>query len=488
MRGGTTSCTALRVKRVLRLPVPVVGMVLAATLVPIELRRPDFSDLSFRAFRGDLILNVLGYVPVGLVLAKLRPARVAAIATAMSTFVEVAQLLMVHRDPSAVDVLCNAVGGTLGALAVPRSRRTSPVLTIDRGAAVIAAVLAAGLIAFVWWRAPLPLNDRGWSAPGTLEAHWTFDESEGRRAVDSSGHHLDGTFSSEPRLVPGMLGNAVSLDGATDYVDAGRSTTFRLVGSMTISAWINIARSPRDDAAIVSTLNGVGYQLDTTIDRGPRTIGFKLGNACGELMARYGATPLVPRRWYHVAGVYDASAKTLDVYLDGKLDNGFLLGTVTGSQHSSREPAYIGRRSSDRGFEFAGLLDDVRIYSLALTHAEIAADMRGMPAMSTLQSSPGSVDRDRRGTWPSQCAGESDREDSQIPGVAGVLGVLVGVICVGFWPVSGWVPCLLASVVAGLSLLPGAALSLPALGRWAIPLTSVAGTVSVLVSLSDSNS
>jgi hypothetical protein len=30
--------------------------------------------------------------------------------------------------------------------------------------------------------------------------------------------------------------------------------------------------------------------------------------------------------WYYVAGVYDAKAKTMDLYLNGELDNGFLLG------------------------------------------------------------------------------------------------------------------------------------------------------------------
>ena len=44
-------------------------------------------------------------------------------------------------------------------------------------------------------------------------------------------------------------------------------------------------------------------------------------------MARYGATPLVIGAWYHVrAGVYDAEARTLDVYLNGVLDDGFLVG------------------------------------------------------------------------------------------------------------------------------------------------------------------
>ena len=74
-------------------------------------------------------------------------------------------------------------------------------------------------------------------------------------------------------------------------------------------------------------------------------------------MARYGATPLVVDTWYHVTGVYDAEAQTLDVYLNGELDNGFLLGSVTGTQRSSRGDLYVGRRSRPAGFEFAGIID-----------------------------------------------------------------------------------------------------------------------------------
>ena len=52
-----------------------------------------------------------------------------------------------------------------------------------------------------------------------------------------------------------------------EYIDFGDTNAFRLVGSATISAWINLPPSV-DDAAIVPHHNGLGYQLDTTVDRG----------------------------------------------------------------------------------------------------------------------------------------------------------------------------------------------------------------------------
>ena len=45
-------------------------------------------------------------------------------------------------------------------------------------------------------------------------------------------------------------------------------------GSLTIGAWIKSTDFPRDDAVIVSNRFKVGFQLDTTVDKGPRTIGF----------------------------------------------------------------------------------------------------------------------------------------------------------------------------------------------------------------------
>ena len=92
-------------------------------------------------------------------------------------------------------------------------------------------------------------------------------------------------------------------------------------------------------------------------------------------MFRYGATTLQPNTWYHVTGVYDATAQTLNVYLNGQLDNGVLQGTVTASQQNSTANVTIGRRAGSTGFEFSGRIDDVRIYSRALTQAQIQADM-----------------------------------------------------------------------------------------------------------------
>jgi chitodextrinase len=210
---------------------------------------------------------------------------------------------------------------------------------------------------------------------GAPAASYAFDEGAGVIATDASGHGLNGTLTNGAGWGVGKYGAAVSLDGANDYVDLGNPTALRITGSMTISGWINAAAFPADDAAVVSKRGTNGFQLDTTIDTGPRAIGFKLTNSSGGDMFRYGVTAMQPNSWYHIAGVYNATTRTMDVFLNGQLDNGTLLGTVTTSQQNSSQNVYIGQRPSLGGYGFNGRVDDVRIYARALTPAEIQADM-----------------------------------------------------------------------------------------------------------------
>ena len=460
-------------------------MILAATAIPVELRPLGHAHADFGIQAPDFFENVVGYLPLGIVLADMGTLWAILTAALISTGIETGQLVMMYRVPAVADVAANVIGAILGIMIAARWEIRSPAFRIGKGKALLAAMLALLLLLVAWANASPARNARGATAPGTLEAWWKFDETGGRVALDSSGHGLLGSFVNEPQRVAGVMGGAVNFDGAASYIDFDHPTALRLVGSMTVTAWIRAASFPADDAAIVSQLNDLGYQLDATADEGPRTIGFKLTDACGGFMARYGATPLALQTWYHVAGVYDAAAKTLDVYLNGQPDNGALVGSVTGAQRSSRAAVYLGRRSDQGGFEFSGAIDDVRIYSLALTQAEIAAAMHGKPvdrlaAQPTAANEPhrGAAERPVNSAEP--CTGSSDREDSKVPLAAAALGLLVAIACISFRPSAGPALLLIVSFAAGFLFFPATS-STPLL--WTTPLISFAGGASVAVSL-----
>jgi hypothetical protein len=204
-----------------------------------------------------------------------------------------------------------------------------------------------------------------------------FNESSGTVTVDSSGHGLNGALVDGATFNTGISGNAVVLNGSTQSVDLGNPAALQLTGSMTVSGWIKATSFPSDDAAIVSKRNipQTGFQLDATADNGPRTISFKLTSSSGSAVIRYGASTLSTNTWYYVTGVYDATAQTVNVYLNGQLDNGILVGTVTGTQQDSGLHVYVGRRAGSTGFEFPGSIDDVRVYGRPLTQVEIQSDL-----------------------------------------------------------------------------------------------------------------
>ena len=211
--------------------------------------------------------------------------------------------------------------------------------------------------------------------PGGLGAGYALDEGSGTTTADASTNGITGTLTGGATWAAGHFGQAVALDGVNDNVSLGTPAALQLSGSMTASAWIYATGAPGDDAVIVSRRGSIGFQLDTTIDVGPRVVGFKLTDSSGRDMMRYGTTPLQTNTWYYVTGVYDGTAQTMSVYVNGTLDNGPLIGAVsTTQQNSAATPVLLGQRPSG-GFNFIGRLDNVRLYGRALSASELQSDM-----------------------------------------------------------------------------------------------------------------
>jgi hypothetical protein len=471
-----------------RLLLPLIALILGATAIPVELRRFDFAALTLGFGFRDVLVNLLLYFPLGMVLTRQRLWRTVVIAAFVSSVAEICQFFMMHRYPSPADVASNVAGAILGFWIGRRWHIDVAAVRLNARRAWLSALAAAAILgstAISEW-GKLFSNCRGAILPGSLEAHWTFDEMAGGVVHDSSGNGLDGTRRGQAVLVDGVRGKAVRLAGAKDYIDFGHPADLRLIGSMTICAWINSTSYPADDAAIVSTLSP-GYQLDTTVDRGPRTIGFKLTDPCGNGMARYGASELRRDTWYHVAGVYDADARTLHVYLNGQLDDGFLHGPVAPAQKTSSQNVCVGRRPEMRSFEFAGLIDDVHIYSRALEQVEIEKTKNGnridSPAAGkTAHALPGEILKKRLNGHVDHCYQPTRDEDVIVPGLIVALGVLSALACAGFW--NGRRLCILGvSLAIGLLVVPAAVIILPPYVPWMLPLLSLAGGASVAVSL-----
>jgi glucose/arabinose dehydrogenase/PKD repeat protein len=212
--------------------------------------------------------------------------------------------------------------------------------------------------------------------PPGLVGGWRLDEGAGTSTADVSGNGITGTLVGGPAWSAGVRGNALTFAGTTQYVNLGNPAALQLTGSMTLSAWIRISSNPGDDGAIVAKLGGAGWQLKTSPDTGVRTAAIQISSNGSDSIQRYSSTVLQAGTWYHLAGVFDAAARTLSVYVNGVLDNGVLSGTVPAAQWNDPEAVNIAQRAGFPGtFNFLGAIDEVHVFNRALSAAEIQTDM-----------------------------------------------------------------------------------------------------------------
>jgi WD40 repeat protein/tetratricopeptide (TPR) repeat protein len=218
-----------------------------------------------------------------------------------------------------------------------------------------------------------------WSfSDGELLAWWTFDEAEDGKVMDSSGNGLLGALMGNAKIISDPeRNNVLSLDGES-YVDCGKNPAFDITGSLTVACWIKVGKFDKGWPSVISRGE---YIWGLAKDRGKNGAIFwcSFVRYDNSLWAGSGNIRGVPTggrlevndgQWHHLTGVYDG--KKIYLYVDGVLDD---YTNVRGILSTADYPLYIGKdaRAKASGSEFNGLIDDVRIYSYALSQTEIAA-------------------------------------------------------------------------------------------------------------------
>ena len=205
-----------------------------------------------------------------------------------------------------------------------------------------------------------------------LELHYDFEQVSNNNVQDLSGKNRVGVINGNAKQVPGKIGQAFDFDGLQDYIVA---PSFNLVGGMTIAAWVNLRSfgSGTDEDNLIrkgiSYGNTYGSWLFNIKDRKlfftPRDIS-AYSPCIGSNNCVLGSTVLNPNTWYFIAATYDGS--TMRVYLNGKPDGSKASGQGIAQ---SNNPIYIGGKPGGGSDMLDGLIDDLRIYSRALSDFEI---------------------------------------------------------------------------------------------------------------------
>jgi len=214
-----------------------------------------------------------------------------------------------------------------------------------------------------------------------LIAYWKFDGD----AKDSSGKGYNGKENGDIKYVDGKFGKAVSLESDRVYIEVDNNVDIQLKADkpFTISCYVKPSNTKHGDIMYhglgCSTwsswfLGMQGAEPDAALVPDSFVFGVRTANggAYTGISAKAGAGS-----WIHIAGIHDGS--TMRLYIDGKEE---AKKDTSDLPYASNEKLYIGGDPGCGGRSwYTGLLDDVRLFSRALSVADVGALVKGSAAI-----------------------------------------------------------------------------------------------------------
>ena len=196
-------------------------------------------------------------------------------------------------------------------------------------------------------------------------AAYGFDEGSGTTVTDASGNGNTGTLTDTTWSTTGKYGGALKFNGTNALVTIPDAALLHLTTGMTLEAWVDPSAVSAAWRDVVYKANDNFYLEATSTNGSLPDAGTIAG---GSYADAFGTAKLTANTWAFLTETYDGS--TLRLYVNGTQ----VASTAhTGAITTSTNPLQIGGDSL-YGQYFAGLIDNVRVYNVALTAAQIQTD------------------------------------------------------------------------------------------------------------------
>ncbi len=226
------------------------------------------------------------------------------------------------------------------------------------------------------WEQSLTAETIGKLGPAGLVSRFSLDETEGEQVADSVDATRRGTIKGKATRGTGKAGGSLSFDGNT-FVDAGQIGVFDNTDAFSFAVWIQ--PTSNEATAVLSKIDEAnafrGY--DVIMESGKVATHFvhQWPGAAFKLQTKQ---PVSLNEWHHVTVTYDGSKKAtgVKIYVDGEAKatdvttNNQLTGTL-----KTDKPFHIGKRQNSAPFK--GQIDDLQIYSVALSADDVGQLAKG---------------------------------------------------------------------------------------------------------------
>lgn len=169
---------------------------------------------------------------------------------------------------------------------------------------------------------------------------------------------------------------ALNLAGNPSYLSAPNNNVYDFgTGDFTLQCWVKTTAS----GTVISrksTAGGSGNGGFLMVIKSDGTIKLATDNGLGFYEINTSATTIRNGSWHFLTGVRQAN--TLKIYLDGNLVSSTVRSNINPPINVSNDlPLYIGAvaQQQEQFNQFTGQLDEVRIWNIALSQAQIQANM-----------------------------------------------------------------------------------------------------------------
>jgi hypothetical protein len=214
----------------------------------------------------------------------------------------------------------------------------------------------------------------------TPALEYTFDDCKDQSTVlhDTGPSRLDAEKKGNVRCVGGRSGVAVyfsgdNTPGMSEYLDVAGIDPQRFTQAFTLSVWVSLA------SGTYSNIIGRWYLDDSfllLVDDATSSFAFSLvhPSSDGGLSTFSIRAPLVLYKWVHIAAVFDGSSST--IYEDGVATGSVRFdrpGPIATTMRDLQMGGLLNKDGLPGGGFMNGLLDDVRLYDVALTQDQVRA-------------------------------------------------------------------------------------------------------------------
>jgi len=221
-------------------------------------------------------------------------------------------------------------------------------------------------------------GDWGVSLSDALVLYYDMNETSGTQVTDHSGNNYHGTLVGVDLeaggSVQGQVGRAIQFVKTGDYVECGNPALLGSMSEYTIALWVrpndtSTAGYGLGDTIVAKEGDGNGFHL--TWDQ--EGTGYRFGAMFAGIRMVWTAADKQNGVWYHVAAVWNPN-EGATIYVDGAVAARDPGARYNPNATATMRIACFGTGgSADDVRTFQGTIDELRIYSVALTQEMVQA-------------------------------------------------------------------------------------------------------------------